>query len=113
MPTERHNPESHGTLVMLRIRRVQPMDFGNYSCQAENSQGISRDHIELTGTNHIDTKATHTTHHLFVHLFAGRPQIAVINSSPEGLYRTNYNLTWTVRSIEPLSEVRLLYRLMV
>ena len=37
----------------------------------------------------------------------------MINSSPEGLYRNNYNLTWTVRSIEPLSEVRLLYRLMV
>ena len=37
----------------------------------------------------------------------------MINSSPEGLYRNNYNLMWTVRSIEPLSEVRLLYRLMV
>ena len=48
-PTERHSPEGHGTLVMLRIRRVQAKDFGNYSCQAENSQGVSRDHIELTG----------------------------------------------------------------
>ena len=36
---------------MLRIKNIVSQDLGNYSCQAENSQGISRDHIELTGTN--------------------------------------------------------------
>ena len=39
--------------------------------------------------------------------------MASINSSPEGLYRHSYNLTWTVRSREPLSEVRLLFRKLV
>ncbi len=24
-------------------------DLGNYSCQAENTQGVARDHIELSG----------------------------------------------------------------
>ena len=27
----------------------QIRDMGNYSCQAENSQGRARDHIELSG----------------------------------------------------------------
>ena len=44
---------------------------------------------------------------------AGTPEIATINSSPEGLYRTSYNLTWTVRSRDPLTEVRILFRRLV
>ena len=60
--SDRHNPESHGTLVMLRIRRVRPADFGNYSCQAENSQGVSRDHIELTGNQIAVLKFTSVRH---------------------------------------------------
>ena len=47
----RHVIEGHGSLVMLRIQSIASQDLGNYSCQAENSQGISRDHIELTGKN--------------------------------------------------------------
>ena len=45
--------------------------------------------------------------------FSGKPQVAIINSSPEGLFRNKYNLTWTVKSIQPLTEVRLLFRMMV
>ena len=45
----RHFVEGHGSLVMLRIKNIDILDLGNYSCQAENSQGISRDHIELSG----------------------------------------------------------------
>ena len=48
-PDARHVIEGHGSLVMLRIKNIASQDLGNYSCQAENSQGISRDHIELTG----------------------------------------------------------------
>ena len=43
----------------------------------------------------------------------GKPEVATINSSPEGLYRSTYNLTWTIRSLEPLNEVRLLFRRLV
>ena len=32
------------TFFALKVR-----DMGNYSCQAENSQGRARDHIELSG----------------------------------------------------------------
>ena len=38
---------------MLRVRSIDILDLGNYSCQAENSQGISRDHIELSGNDSI------------------------------------------------------------
>ena len=55
---------------------------------------------------------------IFIHnyntcVFTGKPQVAIINSSPEGLYRNKYNLTWNVKSIQPLTEVRLLFRMMV
>ena len=52
-------------------------------------------------------------HNYNTHIFTGKPQVAIINSSPEGLYRNKYNLTWTVKSIQPLTEVRLLFRMMV
>ncbi|CAB4068956.1 unnamed protein product [Lepeophtheirus salmonis] len=85
----KHRTEEHDTLAVLRIRFINPnMDFGNYSCQAENIYGTAKDHIELSG----------------------KPDIARISSPPESLYSTNYNLTWTVSSQEPLTEVRLLYR---
>lgn len=86
----RHIVEEHGSLVMLRLKDINVLDLGNYSCEAENTQGTARDHIELSG----------------------KPEVATINSSPEGLYRNSYNLTWTVRSIEPLTKVRLLFRKM-
>ena len=45
----RHQLEEHDTLAALRLRELQIRDMGNYSCQAENSQGRARDHIELSG----------------------------------------------------------------
>jgi len=34
---------------MLRIVDMDVKDLGNYSCQADNSQGVARDHIEVSG----------------------------------------------------------------
>ena len=41
--------ERHDTLVMLRLKQITIADLGNYTCEAENTQGVSRDHIELSG----------------------------------------------------------------
>ena len=45
-------------------------------------------------------------------LFVGKPAMATINSSPEGLYRNSYNLTWSIKSSSPLEAVRILFRKM-
>ena len=34
---------------MLRLKEITINDLGNYTCEAENSQGLARDHIELSG----------------------------------------------------------------
>ena len=44
---------------------------------------------------------------------SGKPSMATINSSPEGLYRNSYNLTWSIKSSSPLKKVRILFRKMV
>ena len=44
---------------------------------------------------------------------SGKPSMATINSSPEGLYRNSYNLTWSIKSSSPLEKVRILFRKMV
>ena len=44
-----HVAERHDTLVMLRLREITITDLGNYTCEAENTQGTARDHIELSG----------------------------------------------------------------
>lgn len=53
----------------------------------------------------------HVNDDLFVP--SGKPQIATINSSPEGLHCNSYNLTWSVKSYEQLTKVRILFRKMV
>ena len=65
----RHFVEGHGSLVMLRIKNIDFLDLGNYSCQAENSQGISRDHIELSGKNDYQFLRQNSLHFLVVNNF--------------------------------------------
>lgn len=47
--TEHRIMESRGSRHTLVIRKVQPDDFGNYSCLADNAMGKSRKSIQLTG----------------------------------------------------------------
>ena len=46
---QHHVAEAHDTLVMLRLNDITINDLGNYTCEAENTQGVARDHIELSG----------------------------------------------------------------
>jgi len=41
--------EVRGSRHSLIIRNVQPSDYANYSCEADNKLGRNRKHIELSG----------------------------------------------------------------
>jgi hypothetical protein len=47
--TDRRLVEERGSRHSLIIRKVQPSDFGNYSCEADNKLGRSKRHMELSG----------------------------------------------------------------
>lgn len=86
--TDRRIMESRGNKYVMNIINVRSSDFGNYSCQAENSIGKSKGHIELTG----------------------RPAPAKFRSPTTSRSIDSYNLTWVIESTAHLEEVRLLYR---
>lgn len=44
------------------------------------------------------------------HLFAGRPDIATINSPAQSRSKNAYEMVWTVKSHSPILEYKLLYR---
>ncbi|XP_063706931.1 protein amalgam [Culicoides brevitarsis] len=87
-PTDRRTMTSRGIRHTLEIRHVQPEDFGNYSCVADNSLGRQKKFMEVSG----------------------RPGPAEFHSAPWSRSPDTYNLTWKVDSYPPLQEVRLLYR---
>ncbi|KAL5284998.1 hypothetical protein ACFFRR_006995 [Megaselia abdita] len=87
-PTDRKITNYRGNRHDLTIRHIQPEDFGNYSCVADNSLGRSRKYMELSG----------------------RPGPAEFYSPKWGRSSDKYNLTWKIDSYPPLEEVRLLYR---
>ena len=47
--TDRLLFQTKGSRQTLYIRKVNPTDFGNYSCRAENALGEARTFTELSG----------------------------------------------------------------
>ncbi|XP_044757427.1 MAM domain-containing glycosylphosphatidylinositol anchor protein 2-like [Coccinella septempunctata] len=86
-PTDRRLMTSNGQTHTLTIRNVQMSDFGNYSCNVFNSIGRDKRYIELSG----------------------KPGPARI-TSPSYSNPNEYLLTWTVQSVFPIIDVRILYR---
>ncbi|XP_047040058.1 igLON family member 5-like [Helicoverpa zea] len=86
--SERVTMSARGNNHTLLIANVQPEDFGNYSCVADNSLGRARQHVEVSG----------------------RPGPARFTSAPLARSHTRYVLAFAVDSYPPLDELRLLYR---
>lgn len=86
--TERRSMDRKDDKYCLRIRNFQISDFGNYSCVADNALGRTKKYIEVSGC----------------------PGPALFLSPAYSGYLDIYNLTWTIESIPPLEEIRLLYR---
>ncbi|GBP46281.1 Lachesin [Eumeta japonica] len=86
--SERMAMTARGNNHTLLIANVQPEDFGNYSCVADNSLGRARQHVEVSG----------------------RPGPARFTSPPLARAPHSYSLAFSVDSYPPLDELRLLYR---
>ncbi|XP_023336645.1 limbic system-associated membrane protein isoform X2 [Eurytemora carolleeae] len=88
-PDENHLMSSEGSRHFLRLRSVTKLDLtSNFTCEANNELGITEKDIELTG----------------------RPEPPTINSTPESLFATSYELVFTVKSFSTLSNVQIRYR---
>jgi len=86
--TNTRHMENFGNKHVLTLRNVREVDFGNYSCMADNSLGRQWGSVEVSG----------------------RPHVARIVSPKLSLFKDQYNLTWTVDSFLPIEEYRILYR---
>ncbi|KAF6215645.1 hypothetical protein GE061_010401 [Apolygus lucorum] len=87
-PTERHRIENRGSRHELIFNSVQKEDFANYTCQADNVQGRTRQDVILSG----------------------KPHQGVIVSPDVAKSRDSYNISWTITSYAAIDEYRLYFR---
>lgn len=87
--TDRHIIEARGTRHSLIIRRVSELDFGNYTCSADNQLGRMRKTITLSGL----------------------PNKPIIRSAPISQWKNQYNASWQVESFSRIDEYRMLLRM--
>ena len=86
--TDKRRMEVFSNKHVLNLSRMEQEDFGNYSCQAENSVGVRRQTVEV----------------------GGQPQPARVISKGISMYRNKYMLEWMVDSLFEITETRILYR---
>jgi len=86
--TDRLLFQTKGSRQTLYIRKVNPTDFGNYSCRAENALGEARTFTELSG----------------------RPRPPRFTSEVIGYKPDSYNITWITDTYKPITEYKILYR---
>lgn len=89
LPTERLIIDKRGAKHSLIIRNVKASDFGNYTCKATNPLGTDRGTVQLTG----------------------RPHPIVFQSPSISQWRDKYNISWTVKSLAPIEEYKLYYKI--
>lgn len=77
-----------GQRYTLTVRRIQPQDFGNYSCVAKNQLGSSAKIVTLSGL----------------------PRAPLFRSTATGQWRDKYNISWTVDSYASIEEYKLFYK---
>ena len=80
--TDRLLFQTKGSRQTLYIRKVNPTDFGNYSCRAENALGEARTFTELSG--------------LFFQKDRGRPQTSFIIAIFKAKHGRNYKFAQTI-----------------
>ena len=107
-PTNNHEMTTFGNRHVLTLKNVRDVDFGNYSCMADNSLGRERGSIEVSGKIRINSLFFEGQKYL--PFFPGRPHAAKIVSPKLSAYKDQYNLTWSVNSFLPIEEYRILYR---
>jgi len=88
VPSDTRILESSNNKYTLILRNVQELDFGLYSCNADNKLGRSSQNIQLSG----------------------RPSRSVFQSEPMGMSVDSYNLTWKIDSFAPIEEYKLMFR---
>lgn len=87
--TETRIIEARGTRHTLYLRRITEMDFGNYTCAADNQLGRTRKTITLTG----------------------RPNKPFFRSPPNSQWKNQYNASWQVESHSLIEEYRMLMKM--
>ena len=100
-----HMDSREGDIYKLTINHLSRRELTNFSCKAQNEVGYKRGHIEVTGKN----EEVIIFSYVFIFVTAGIPQPPTINSGPESLHSTQYKLVFTVKSFEPLTEVKVRY----
>lgn len=80
----KHNGHKH----TLSIENVKKEDYGNYHCEAKNSLGSAKRKLEISG----------------------KAKAAKFSSDPAGKEVDTFNLEWSAKSFNPITEFELQYR---
>jgi len=86
--TDRRRMTTGSSKHVLLLTKLGPGDLGNYTCHGENSLGVKKKKVEVSG----------------------RPHPANVTSKVVSMYTDKYILEWMVDSLFAIEECRILYR---